>query len=210
MKYPKLFLLIFLSSFSSYNLYAQFTYYCLNPSTGQREIIYMMATPLGTEAKYRNDYSIPDFKNIIIKGDPVKKQSFPAVLPTQENVTITMPNASDAPLKLTYANGQTKLFKDAILFHNKKGNQTAYFAITPYVQGNEVKYKAVFKSWDSKVEQEAIVLESGDENGGAYYKFIMPDNSFTTLKEYPKEGTNLVNAYLIDMNDKKTEFIKEQ
>lgn len=190
---------------------AQFTYYYLNPNTGMREIIYMIETPLGTEAKYRNDYSMTDFKDITIKGDPVKKRSFAAVLPTQENVTITMPNNAQVPLKVTYANGQTKLFKDAILFHNKKGNQIAYFAITPYVVGNEVKYKAVYKSWNSKTEEEAIITGSGDENGEAYYHFIMPDNSLATLREHAVEGTNFVTAELTDdLNGNKVQFVKEQ
>jgi len=183
--------------------------YWLNTSTGQIEILSLIITPLGTDAQYKNSYSIPDYKPVTIKGDPMKVKKAPAILPTNENVTITFPTEKE-DAKITYSNGQTKVFKNAALYINKKGNDVCYFAVQTYFQADQIKHRVFYKSWSSKTEEELVLLSSEDEeNGLSRYKFIMPDNTFTTLQEYSDKETFLTNAYLIDTDGKKTFFTKE-
>jgi hypothetical protein len=186
------------------------TVYWLNPSTGQREILSLVITPLGTEAAYRNDYSVIEYKPIDIKGNPMKAKRLKAVLPTQETVMMVFPTEKE-PTKLIYNNGEIRVFKEAALYSNKKDKQIAYFAVHVYYENEELKYKVFYKSWEDKNEKELVLLEKKDEaNGLSYYKLIMPDNTFATLQEYVDKETFLTNAYLIDMNDKKIFFTKEQ
>jgi len=71
MKYIQLFIINLCFGLISIVGNAQTGYY-LNPNTGQRDIIFLVITPLGTDAQYRNDYSVKEYKPIDIKGDPHK------------------------------------------------------------------------------------------------------------------------------------------
>jgi hypothetical protein len=186
------------------------TGYYLNPNTGQRDIIFLVITPLGTDAQYRNDYSVKEYKPIDIKGDPIKLKKAKATLPTNEKITIVFPTDKEYA-KFIYSNGTVKSFRNAYLYSNKKDNQTAHLAVETYLQNDDVKYKVFYKAWEKNTEQQLEVLETGyTEKSNIYYKVIMPDGSFATLEEYSEENSISYYLRLTDGKGNKVVFTKEE
>lgn len=208
MKYTLSSTLIFLFILLFNNSKAQ-TGYWLNPDTGLREIIFLVITPLGTDAQYRNDYSVKEYQPITIKGDPMKAKKLKATLPGKQAITIIFPTEKEYA-KFVYPDGKVKQFRQASLYVNKKDNQLAQIAIQVYFENDDIKYKIFYKPWEKKTEQQIEVIESEYKEKGRYYKVILPDGSFATLQEYAEEGTYEIKLLMTDSNGKQTVFIHEE
>jgi hypothetical protein len=185
------------------------TGYFLNPDTGEREVIFLVITPLGTDAQYRNDYSVKEYKPIIIKGEPIKLKKAKAVLPNNEKITIIFPTDKEYA-KFIYADGKVKQFRDASMYVHKKDNQLAQIAVQFYLENDNVKYRIFYKPLDKKTEQQLEVVETAYREKGTYYKIIMPDGAFATLEEYTEQETYEYKLLLTEANGSKIVFSKEE
>lgn len=139
---------------------AQLSYY-LDTRTGKIEIISLIMTPLGTDAQYRNYDGMKEYQTIEIIGDPMENATVKAILPSKEKVTMVLRGENVNFIRVTYQNGNSKIFRDAVLYSNIQNNRIAYFAVHYYYDAHtqDIKNKIYYKSWETNTEQELTITE---------------------------------------------------
>jgi hypothetical protein len=165
MRFLNLFLYFFIFSFG---LFAQSTYYYINPETGFSERLHWTPTPIGTYATYKTDNDKGNPKKIKYLGNPLKQESTVIILPNREKAVLTQVGEH---IQLKFKSGKIKVYKNRQCWSDI--TQPSFSDYIAFEYTNPDDKTIYFRGLGLKKEVKCIILE--EDKTKHIYKIAIPN-----------------------------------
>ncbi len=157
-------------------------YYYIDKTTGIREKLVWIPTPLGTDARLLIDskiYKEDDFLDLITVIDEpheskFKKKGYKIVLPDKQKAVLS--EIIGNKIQLTFTNGKTKTYENAEHWVDFSKRPVCDYISVKTIYPNPKDYNGIktlfLRAFGNKIEVKLTILESKNANGPYTERFV--------------------------------------